>query len=339
MLVLNCYGKIDRICISRKLGMYISNLPNSDDNNWKDALKDQLKLTNDADSIYQNYLKMSYPSGIVNLYHKVFPSKEVPVEFTDLHYEELAEMMTCISLDYEYADMPLGGWDKNCFDGRLCEDDCTEKIIGFMNFLVHLDTTQKDDDFPAPVPQWVYSSNHDEFDHYRLFWGGEGIEQYQKAMIEWGNLFDTFLVNRERYLQFDYLINSIYKDSDYNEYHLIKDFSLCQLFLEKECEGELDTKLPIFLPENMSGAEKMECAKLLRQLRNKIAHGDFLAFEDKIEEYAKKFLDGKFAFDYFEYSRKNWVIIHVCCLLDDVLRRIMHMMFYNSKKLDSIKNS
>ena len=57
-------------------------------------------------------------------------------------------------------------------------------------------------------------------------------------MLEWGKLFDNFLINRERCLQLDYLINSIYKD---NEYRLIKDFSLCQsLTLEDKCEAELD---------------------------------------------------------------------------------------------------
>lgn len=40
MLVLNCYGKINRICISKKIGMYLSNLPDSVENNWKSALKE-----------------------------------------------------------------------------------------------------------------------------------------------------------------------------------------------------------------------------------------------------------------------------------------------------------
>ena len=116
-----------------------------------------------------------------------------------------------------------------------------------------------------------------------------------------------------------------------------KDFSLCQLALEKKWEGELDIKLQRFLPESLSDDEKQRCAKLLRQLRNKIAHGDFVTFEEKIEEYAVQFLDGKFVFDYSEYSRKNWTIGHICCLLDDILRRIFYMMFYDYRTLESIK--
>lgn len=339
MLVLNCYGKTDRICVSRKLGMYLSNLPDSDENNWKDYLKKQLKLTKDADTLYKNYLETRYSRGLFELYHKVFPNKEVPEKFAETHYEELAGMMICVTSDYVYEDMPLGGWDTNCFDGRFCEDDYAEKIIDFMNFLNSSNLLNKEEKFPDPVPQWIYSSNHDALGNYRMFWGGECVEEYIKPMIEWGSLFDAFLDSRERYLQFDYLINAIYKDAEYNEYHLSKDYSLCQLFLEKKWEGELDTKLQKFLPIDMSDNERKECAVLLRKLRNKIAHGDFLAFEDKIEEYATKFLDGKFAFDYSEYSRKNWTVFNVCCLLDDVLRKIIYMMFYDYKTLESIKNS
>ena len=82
-----------------------------------------------------------------------------------------------------------------------------------------------------------------------------------------------------------------------------------------------DIKLQRFLPDRLSNDEKQLCAKLLRQLRNKIAHGDFIAFEEKIEEYAIRFLDGKFEFDYSEYSRKNWIIEHVCCLLVSALSK------------------
>lgn len=56
MVVLNCYGKIDKICISTKLGLYLSNLPDSPENNWKEQLEKELKLSYDADRIYQEYL-------------------------------------------------------------------------------------------------------------------------------------------------------------------------------------------------------------------------------------------------------------------------------------------
>ena len=72
-----------------------------------------------------------------------------------------------------------------------------------------------------------------------MFWGGEGVDIYIRALKEWGELLDKFLENRENYLLFDYLVNSLYKDNKYNEYHFMKDYSLCQLFLEDRHEKEL----------------------------------------------------------------------------------------------------
>ena len=337
MVVLNCYGKIERICISSKLGLFLSNLPDSMENNWKEELEKELNLAVNVDKIYQEHLGTKYVCGIYKLYHKVFPEKQIPENFTERNFSELAEQIICISLDYSYEDMPLGGWDTNCFDGRLCEDDYTEKIIEFINFLSH--GNRDGINFPSPVPQWVYSSNHDEINHYRLFWGGENAESYIDSIREWGKIFDEFLDDRESYLLFDYLVNSLYKDDEYNEQHLMKDFSLCQMFLENKHEAELDIKLQRFLPEYIRESEKQKCTKLLRQLRNKIAHGDFMGFEEKVEEYAVNFMDGRFAFDYSEYSRKNWAISNICCLLDDILRRIIYMLFYDKDALSSIKGS
>lgn len=335
MVVLNCYGKIDKICISTKLGLYLSNLPDSPENNWKKQLEKELKLSYDVNRIYQEYLGTNHTCGINKLYHNVFSQKRIPDDFSSEQFSDLASKMVCLFLDYSYDDMPLGGWEQNCFDGRLCEDDYTEKIIDFWNYLSN--SLYNKESFPGPIPQWIYSSNHDEIDHYRLFWGGEGVDIYIRALKEWGELLDKFLENRENYLLFDYLVNSVYKDNKYNEYHFMKDYSLCQLFLEDRHEKELDKKLQHFLPEYLSVPDKEQCAKLLRQLRNKIAHGDFLAFETKIEEFAVQFMDGKFGFDYSEYSRKNWAISHICCLMDDVLRCIIYMLFYDNEILNKIK--
>ena len=245
--------------------------------------------------------------------------------------------MICIYQDYSYDDMPLGGWESNCFDGRLCEEDYTEKIIDLINFISGYETSIYT--LPKPIPQWVYSSNHDGIDHWRIFWGGECSESYISSLKAWGKLFDNFLCSRNDYLLFDYLANTLHKDNEYNENHLIKAFSLCQLFLEKDKEVELDSKLPQFLTPVNSENDTKRQAELFRKMRNKIAHGDFMAFENVIEIYATEFMDGHFSFDYSEYSRKNWAVQHVCCELDDVVRQLICLMLFNRRTLDSIKNS
>ena len=337
MVVLNFYGKIEPICISEKLGLYIANLPNEEYNEWRNALAEELELAVKANKIYQEKLGTNYPCGIINLYQTLFPDELLPGEFEQEHYIKIADQMIFIYQDYDYTDMPLGGWDTNCFDGRLCEEDYSEKIIDFINFMAHSD--QPDYAIPKPVPQWTFFSNHDGIDHWRIFWGGEESAEYILALQEWGKLFDSFLCSRNDYLLFDYLVNTIHKDNEYNENHLIKAFSLCQLFLERHKESELDAKLPQFFELLGPESDTKRQAELFRKMRNKIAHGDFLAFETVIETYASEFMDGRFAFDYSEYSRKNWAVQHVCCELDNVIRKLLGMLLFNRRELERIKKS
>lgn len=337
MVVLNFYGKIKPICISEKLGLYVANLPNTEYNEWRDALVSELELALKANRIYQEKLGTNYPCGIAELYHKLFPKKTPPLLYGKEAFMKIANRMICIYQDYSYADMPLGGWDTNCFDGRLCEEDYSEKIIDFISYISMLECP--DYILPKPVAQWIYSSNHDEIDHCRIFWGGESATEYISALKEWGRVFDNFLCARKDYLLFDYLVNAVHKDNEYNESHLIKSFALCQLFLEKEKERELDKKLPQFLTCLDPDMDVTWQAELFRKMRNKIAHGDFLRFEDLVEIYATEFLDGHFDFDYSEYSRKNWVVQHVCCELDDAVRKLACMLLFDKAKLIKIKNS
>lgn len=155
MVVLNFYGKIEPICISKKLGLYISNLPNEEYNEWRDELARELELSVKADNIYQEKLGANYNCGIINLFQKLFPEDLIPEAFTKEHFDKISAQMICIYQDYDYSDMPLGGWDTNCFDGRFCEEDYSEKIIDFINFIASLDETQYL--IPKPVPQWTFS--------------------------------------------------------------------------------------------------------------------------------------------------------------------------------------
>lgn len=336
MVVLNFYGNIDPICISKKLGLYISNLPNFEHNEWKDELVAELDLAVKADKIYQEKLGTTYACGFQELFHNLFPDVEIPEVFTKQHFLSVAEHMICIFQEYSYEDMPLGGHDTNCFDGRFCEEDYSEKIINFINYVT--DMYAEDSVLPKHVPQWVYSSNYHGIDHYRIFWGGEAADEYISSLSRWGEILDAFLQTKNDYLLFDYLVNAVYKDNEYNEYHLLKAFTLCQLFLETD-NSKIDAKLTHFMSVNLSKRKRKDCARFFRQMRNAIAHGNFLEFEVKLEAYAQKYMDGNFCFDYTEYSRKNWIIQHVCCVLDSIVRRLICMLLLDRPKLDEIKGS
>ena len=333
MVVLNIYSKISTICLSKKLGLYIGNLPKEKINNWNNELynvmhKSQKKVIEDQKKtrFYKNF-------NIYDFAKIVIPNENLSNISEKQIIHMLVDNMICIYFDYEYVDMPVGNWETNCFDGRLCEEDYAEKIVDFINFAYDILNYSNKIHI-----QWIYSSNYDFHNHYQIFWYNKDSESGIDTLKQWGILFDNFLQYKNDYLELDYLINSIHKDNSYNEYHLFKLFSLCQLFLEKQNELELDWKLPQFLDNRYSYEDRKELSIILRKMRNKIAHGDFIKLENTIEEYAKRFMDEKYNFDYSEHSRKNWVILNSCCLLQEAVVKILKMMFYNKKNLLKIKN-
>lgn len=242
--------------------------------------------------------------------------------------------MICIYFDFEYGDMPLGDWTTNCFDGRFCEEDYAEKIINFISFI--FDVLEYENKISLC---YIYSSNYDHFENeYQIFYNNQESSKGIETLIKWGELFDNFLQDRNAYLKFDYLVNSIHKDNEHNEYNFFKLYALCQLFLERSEESELDWKLPYFLNSRYSLEQRFKISSSLRKMRNKIAHGDFLGFEKKIEEYSDIAMEG-FWYDYSEYSKKNWIIINACCLMEDTLRKIIKTMLYENDILLTIKKS
>ena len=130
MLVLNFYGKINKTCISNKLKLYISNLPEEERNEWKTELANQLLITRKVEKLrlescnYRETIKDR--DSLLSLYNKVFPDKNADI-IGKKEADELASNMICLYFDYSYDDMPLGGWETNCFDGRFCEEDYAEK--------------------------------------------------------------------------------------------------------------------------------------------------------------------------------------------------------------------
>lgn len=335
MVILDCYGKITPICISNKLGLFIANIPKEEGNNCLEWIINEIDLAVKFDRYYKKIFNINFPCGIKNLYTTLFPNEILPNKFTRDNYNKIAEHMIYIYQEYDYQDMPLGGFETNCFDDRYCEEEYAEKIINFIQFISHMNTSTWN--IPEPVPQWVYSSNHFDVNYSRIFYGGKPAREYIVSLQKWGNILDDFLKTRNDYLLFDYLVNMIYKHNGCDMNHLIKAYSLCQLFLEKDKEIELDKKLPNFLNCYGENKDKKYLAELLRKMRNKIAHGDFIGFENLVEIYANEFLDKDFDFDYTEYSRKNWVLLNVCCLLDDVVRKLICMLLFNKDELYKIK--
>lgn len=247
-----------------------------------------------------------------------------------------ANHMIYLFFDYNYDDMPFFDWTTNCFDGRLCEEDYAEKIIEFIRFM----TRQNVDEF---TPNFIYSSNHNDLIKTRVlqrlkFKRTISMETYILELQKWGQKIDKFLEEENDFYQLDYIINALYKDKEYNANHLFKNFSILEMLLVKEGAktNTIDNKLAIFLEEEYR-EDGIHLARLLRQMRNKIAHGDFNSFYEKAEEYARLYMIN-YNFDYSEYSRLNWILLHICCILDDLVAKVIKIMFDNKSQLLEIKN-
>ncbi len=335
MVVLNFYGIIEPICISNKLKLYISNLPEEENNNWQSSLVEELIMSERMIDLSCESMKKEKKNSIYNLYTRAFPNKPT-TEDIELMAKELSENMIHIYFNYDYSDMPLGDWKTNCFDSRFCEEDYVRKIIHFMHFL----SVGSYDNciFPKPIPIEIYSSDCDWPNPFDMFRCDNHSSAYIQSLKEWGQLFDNMLLDKNDYLLFDYLLSAVHEYSNHSEYRFLKLYSLCQLFLEKEKESELDYKLPEFIDFPDSN-KREQAAMYYRVFRNKIAHGDFVALDGKIEDYASSIMDGQFWFDYTEYSRRNWVLMHVCCELEEVVRKLIYLLLFDREKLNQKKNS
>lgn len=333
MVTLNVFGKIEPICISNRLKLYIANLPNDEDNNWNQEVFEELQSAVEMHALHCKQRNLNSKINVAELHRKRCPNSVLTQTSSENNLlQEIVDNMLCVYLDYSYDDMPLGDWETNPFDGRCCEKDYAELLMDFFHFLSFLTDT--------PVPLWTYSSNFDRAEpYYRFFFSPVELESAIETLKLIGQKIDNFLQTRNDYLQLDYLVRAIHDIGEYNTYHFFKLYSLCQLMLENKHESELDRKLPIFLSKEYSETERNELALIMRQMRNKIAHGDFVAFEKKAEEYAKQVLDDRYDFDYSEYSRKNWVLLNACCQLTDAVKEMLKLLFNNRAKLDQIKKS
>lgn len=347
MVILNIYGKIEPICISEKLKVYISNLPCQSDNNWNEGLVEDMLQEIKERSIFSDRYESGFASyNLHRICCETLNLTNISDALTDMEYlQQIADNLVCIYFDYDYDDMPFFDWTTNCFDSRLCEEDYAEKLIKFLNYIVWKNEQFVLDEYSC-FPSCIYSSNHDR--QYSFLLGAldtkyQDAQVYIRSLQHWGKIIDNFLIDENDYLQLDYLINAVYKDNEYNAYHVFKVFSLCEMLLTKKSSNgkpsDLDNKLPHFVLKGYLDEGKTEFAKTVRLIRNKIGHGDFLHVNKLLEEYAKRFMDGHYNYDYTEYSRMNWIYLHLCCELDDILARILFILFTDRNELEKIKQS
>lgn len=334
MIVLDIYGKIDKTLISKKLKLYIANLPDD----WREGIRDDIFEEIRKINFSRKEQLLKYGEPLTSEFDYELAKRTVQINVKDFDSYKLETLEDCIEclldnmifieFDYEYDDMPFFDWTTNCFDGRLCEEDYSEKIITLFNFLNHERHVHAHFNI-------VYSSNEDYFSiiprittvlSMRVESQFENFRTKEEAindLIKCGQCIDKFLQIENDFLKLDFIIESLNKSDDYKHYHFLKTFTLLEMLLIKKNQktNEIDKFINSIIKKIYDDNSK-DATFLLRQMRNKIGHGDFSGFNQKAEIFAQKYMSN-YQFDYTEYSRSNWILLHTCCLLDDILREVL----------------
>lgn len=344
MVIIDIYGRIEKTKISDKLKIFISNVPDD----WKEGIKEDILMEirqQKTDSLmdlknrvnsYETEYSVSYLREIIH--ENIEDYSDYYLDTIENCIQCLVDNMICLFFDYENEDMPFFDWTTNCFDGRLCEEDYAEKVMNFINFIHN--------QLPKEIHMnCIYSSNEITMEKSRILLNlsfrlrSELNEWKSKAnsiskLQEVGNQIDDFISSENDYYKLDYIMNALYKGNDYNQNHFFKSFSLLEMILlqQNQKTENIDIILQPFL-EDVYKEDSALVAKLLRQMRNKIGHADFKGFNDKTDIFAQKFMT-HYNFDYTEYSRLNWVLLHACCLLDDVLRKALLQKLKSNQNAD-----
>lgn len=352
MVVLDIYGKIEDIVISKKLGVIISNLPEG----WQEDLVE----TMEEEIARRKYFIKKENSNTI----KEFNIKNIcQIKFKDCFFanelseEELLKQISrhMIGIQTLECEESMLKFKNNYIDSPTCEKEFCEKLVDFFNFII---TNQdKENNCSFYYPTWIYSSERSIFNETQVLnylsfnppkpsetiaFQRKQIHNEHKIndLIRYGQMIDSFLETENDFWKLDYIINSIFDDNNYNSHHLFKVVSLIEMLLVYPNNNgkitELDTKLQQFTSKQIPKNKQFQFCALIRQMRNKIGHGDFFSMNQKCEEYANEFMQN-FWFDYYEFSRQNWILSNICINLNTTLANIIWMMLNNKDKLLEIQ--
>jgi len=343
MVLLNIYGKIQDIIISKKLGIGLLNPRLDWINGFVDDMKEEMLIRKNDIRKFKKYdfnckIKQYNPHKIVNI--NKWSTKKIISNRKALNI--IAHNLVGIEvIDFENSYI---NYKNPYIDSPTCEKNYAYKFIKFCNKIQKGFINKNNITY---IPFVIYSS--DKMDTKPLILNFASsineIEDYNKkcikSLLEIGKLVDNFLRTEEEFWLLDYIINALVEDEEYNAYYVFKIMSLIEMLIinpknNGKTVGEMERKLPQFISNEYAPDEKKEFSSIVRRLRNKIGHGDYNAIRIILSEYREK-LAKDFCYDEFEYSIETWNFLSISIKLNEILGNIVALMLTNRKKLNDIK--
>lgn len=351
MVLLNIYGIIKPIILSSKIGIGISNLPSDWIEGIQDDFEEEIIIRQKDIESNKKYVD-KYGWDELPQYNCSEIVKKAGWNLEKEYYKTdkriIAEHLIYLDIfNFKKSYLKL----KNSFmDSPTCEKEYPEKFINFCNFLQRAYSAESI--LKRGLPFCIYSDSLDKEKPLILNFISSiikltnDIEDYTKCCIKSlkkiGNIIDNFLITDENFWMFDYLINAISVDNNYDAYHIFKNMSLIEMLIvkpNKKSKDEIETKLPLFMKTNSVNINSQKSfAEIVRQLRNKIGHGDFKAVHKLLSRYRNEIVPN-YNYDECEYSIENWNYLSICCELDNILSEIIWTLLTDNKKLKEIQFS
>ncbi|APQ78454.1 hypothetical protein [Clostridium botulinum] len=348
MVLVNIYGKIQPIIISKKLGVGICNLNSDWVRGFYDDFDEEILIhKHNMKKFLKDRFDIKMLEGRYNLSQitKVLGWQEEGKSVEQTIAEHLIEIQV---IDFENSLLQK---NNEHLDSPTCETQYTRKFIKFCSIVQSSESAQKV--VSGQIPFVTYDS--DNFSEKPRILNylevmsktNTCINTYTNSCINTlqhlGGLIDGFLSADKDFWLLDYIIKAVYDERGTGAYHIFKVMSLIEMLIINPNEngrtvGEMERKLPQFLPITINTSQKELFSTIMRKLRNKIGHGDFMTIQQLLEEYRNSFMQN-FWYDEFEYSIENWTYGNICLHLDKALANILWLMLFDKEKLSSIQQN
>lgn len=340
MIIFDVFSKIDKILISKKLKLYIYNLPDD----WKGFVKEKIYDELLYREFENNKLKKNGYSEYIIQYDLSFFQRAVANSVPGIDNNNFLSIDSCINLlvdnmicmDLELTSDSDASWAINPFEYRMNEFSHSNRLFNLIQFLrrdMHHTPFNaiysSEDSFGRVLNDRILFTLFSKLTNKKIKYPDK--EKLTTILKKFGKGLDEFIKTDDDYFKLNYILTSLSGDSNYTYFHYVKSFALLEMMLLKPNQNtrEIDKVLVTYL-ESTYNDNALEVATTLRQMRNKISHGDSKGYNKKAEFFAQRYMKNYF-FDYHELSRGAWILSHTIILLDDLLKEIL------SQKMKLIK--
>lgn len=350
MVLIDIYGKIDPIIISEKLGIGICN-PSQD---WIDGLQEEFE---EEYLVHMHKIKTYKKSGLdISCFEgrydydsivKKLKWDETGKDCKKIIAEHLIEIQV---MDF---DDSLLKKKNSHLDSPTCEMQYAKKYMIFCQNLSSSIISPKRGGNNIPFVTYdsdVFGKTPLIINYLEAHTKGKtnDVEKQLKSSIsclqEIGSKIDDFLQSEQDFWLFDYIVDSLTDvQQDNDAYHIFKVMSLIEMLIinpknNGRTHGEIEKKLPQFLPDTIELSKKQSYADLMRRFRNKIGHGDYEAISKLLEEYRNEYMKN-FQYDEFEYSIDNWTYGNISMNIDEALNNILWFMINDKSVWETLRNN